>query len=160
MTHFVIMSVFTLVVLAGSTVATQPEPFTFAGLSPHTTSAELKQRYPRSLVNGELVYLSAQESHDSISTIGLKSAGARRHLSITFEQSQPGGRPTYPACEPLLSILTARYGSPTNVIDAQEERARNRRFEWKTSTELLALGCFRMPSQPLYAERLTITSDR
>jgi hypothetical protein len=150
---------FAFVLVAGPAVAAQPEPFTFAGLSGDTTIAELKQRYPQSVVVGQLVYVSARESHDSISTIGMSSTGARRNLTVTFEQRQPSGSPTYPACEKLLSTLTARYGPP-NVIEAQEERARNRRFEWKTSTESLTLGCFQLPSQPLYAERLTIASDR
>ena len=156
----VIVSVITFVLLAGSTVAAQPEPFSFAGLSLNTTIAELKRKYPRAMVVGELVYLTAQESHDGITTIGLSGTGARRSLTVTFEQRQPGGTNTYPACEKLVSTLTERYGSPTNVIDAQEERARNRRFEWKRSTETLTLSCFRISSQPLYAERLTMTSDR
>jgi hypothetical protein len=150
----------TLALFAWSVWTAQTESFTFADLSLKTTMAELKMRYPRSTALETVIYLSDEESHDHISTIGLSSNGAVRTLVITFERQQRGGRPTYPSCETLLSLLKQRYGSPANVVDAQEGRARNRRFEWKTSAESLTLGCFRMPRQPLYAERLTIASAR
>ena len=149
----------TLLLLAWSVLAAQTESFTFAGLSPRTTTAELKKRYPRSTAVDTLVYLSDEESHDHISTIGLSSNGAARTLTITFEQ-QRGRTATYPLCEQSLSRLKERYGNPANVVDGQEERAQNRRFEWNTPSESLRLHCFQMPRQPLYAERLTITSSR
>jgi hypothetical protein len=132
--------------------------FNFAGLSLSTTMAELTKRYPRSMVLDTFVYLSDEDSHDDISTIGLSRNGDVRTLTITFERQHPAGRPTYPLCEKLLSLLEERYRNPANVVDAQEERARNRRFEWKTSAESLRLSCFQMARQPLYAERLTIAS--
>ena len=149
----------TLSLLACSVLAAQPEPFSFAGLNLKTTMAELKGRYPRSTALDTLVYLSDEESHDHIATIGLTSTGAVRTLTITFER-QRGARATYPSCERSLSGLRERYGNPAHIVDAQEERAQNRRFQWNTSTESLTLHCFRMPRQPLYAERLTITSSR
>jgi len=139
--------------------AAQPESFTFAGLNLKTTMADLKKRYPSSMALDTLVYLSDKESHDHISTIGLSSNGAARTLTITFEQQRQGSA-TYPSCEQSLSRLKERYGNPTNVANTQEERARNRRFEWTTATESLTLNCFQMPRQPLNAERLTITSSR
>jgi hypothetical protein len=148
-----------LALLAGSVLAAQPESFTFAGLNLKTTMADLKKRYPSSIALDTLVYLSDEESHDHISTIGLSSNGAARTLTITFERRRRG-RATYPSCGQSLSRLKERYGNPANVMDAQEERVRNRRFEWNTSTESLTLSCFRIPRQPLYAERLTITSSR
>jgi hypothetical protein len=155
----------TLALLASSLLAAQTETFTFAGLSLKTTMAELKKRYPRSTALDTLVYLSDEESHDHISTIGLSSSSGARTLTITFEPAtferrRRGRVATYPSCEKSLSRLKGRYGNPADVVDAQEERARNRRFEWKTSTESLTLNCFRMPRQPLYAERLTITAGR
>ena len=133
-----------LVLLACSVLAARTEAFTFAGLSLETTMADLKKRYPRSTAIDALVYLSEEEAHDSISTIGLSSEGAARALTITFERRRQG-RATYPSCERLLSRLKERYGSPVNVTTAQEERARNWRFEWSTSAESLTLNCFRMP---------------
>ena len=130
--------------------------FAFAGLSPNTTMAELKKRYPKSTALDALVYLSDEESHDHISTVGLSSNGAVRTIAIAFEQ-QRQGRATYPACEQLLARLKAQYGNPATATEAQEERARNRRFEWKTSSESLTLNCFQMPRQPQYAERLTMS---
>jgi hypothetical protein len=147
----------TLALLACSVLAAQTESFIFAGLSLNTTMADLKKRYPRSTALDTLLYLSNEESHDHISTIGLSSSGAARTLTITFER-QRQGRATYPSCGDSLSRLKERYGNPTHVTEASEERARNWRFEWNTSTESLALSCFRMPRQPQYAERLTITS--
>ena len=70
------------------------------------------------------------------------------------------GRSLWDALAECFSRLRERYGNPANVMDAQEERAQNRRFQWNTSTESLTLNCFRMPRQPLCAERLTITSSR
>ena len=147
-----------LALLAWSVLAAQPESFTFAGLNLKTTMADLKKRYPSSTALDTLVYLSDEESHDHISTIGLSGNGAARTLTITFERRR-GGRAAYPSCEQSLSRLKERYGNPANVVDAQEERARNRRFEWNTAMESLTLNCFRMPRQPLYAERLTITTS-
>ena len=131
--------------------------FAFAGLSLNTTMAELKKRYPKSTALDTLVYLSDEESHDHISTVGLSSNGAARTITIAFER-QIQGRATYPLCEQMLSRLKEQYGNPANAMDAQEERARNRRYQWKTSTESLTLNCFQLPRQPQYAERLTITS--
>ena len=148
-----------LALLACSVLAAQPESFTFAGLNLETTMADLKRRYPSSMALDTLVYLSDEESHDHISTIGLSSNSAARTLTITFERRRRG-RATYPLCGQSLSRLKESYGSPADVMDAQEERARQRRFKWNTSTESLTLACFQMPRQPLYAERLTITSSR
>ena len=120
---------------------------------------DLKKRYPRSTALDTPVYLSDEESHDYISTIGVSGNGAARTLIITFERRRRG-RATYPPCAQSLSRLKERYGNPANVMEAEEERARNRRFKWNTSTESLTLNCFRMPREPLYAERLTITSSR
>jgi hypothetical protein len=148
----------TMLVLAASSVSeAQTRAFVFAGLSLKTTMAELKQRYPHSTFVDTLVYVSDKESHDDISTIGLSTDSRLRTLVITFER-QRGGRPTYPACENLVAFITNQYGRPANIVDAQEEQARNRRFEWKTSGESLTLNCFRLPQQPLSAERLTIAS--
>jgi hypothetical protein len=149
----------TFTLLAQSLAAAPTEPFSFAGLTLKTTMADLQTRYPRSTALDTVVYVSTEETHDHISTIGLSSNGAARTLSIAFEREQRGGRAMYPSCEKLLGVLTDRYGTPANVVDAQEEKAHNRRFHWKRSAERLTLSCFRMPRQPLYAERLTIASD-
>ena len=146
-----------LVLTASSALEAQTRAFVFAGLSLKTTLAELKQRYPQSTFLDTLVYVSEKESHDDISTIGLSSNGRMRAIAISFER-QRSGKPTYPACDRLVAYLTKQYGTPANVIDAQEEQARNRRVEWKTSEESLTLSCFRRAQQPLYAERLTIAS--
>jgi hypothetical protein len=148
-----------LALLAWSAMSAQTARFTFAGLSLETTMEELTKRYPHSTAIGTRVYLSDEESHDHISTIGLSSNGAARTLVITFER-QRGGRAAYPSCEPSLSRLKQRYGDPTRVVEATEERALNRRFEWTTSIESLTLHCFRMPREPLYAERVTISASR
>ena len=131
--------------------------FDFAGLNLNTTMADLKKRYPKSTALDTLVYLSDEESHDHISTVGVSRNGPARTITIAFER-QIQGRATYPLCEQLVSRLKARYGNPANATDAQEERARNRRFEWKTSAESLTLSCFQGPRQPRYAERLTMAS--
>ena len=146
-----------LALLGWTVLAAQPEFFTCAGLDLETTLADLKKRYPSSVAVDTLVYLSDEESHDHISTIGLRSNGPARTLTITFERRREG-RVTYPSCGQSLSRLKERYGSPANVVDAQEERALKRQYEWTTPTEALTLDCFRMPRQPLYAERLTIRS--
>ena len=117
--------------------------------------AELKKKYPRSTFLDTVVYLSNEESHDGIATIALGADGSGRTLTIAFER--PGNTPAYPLCEKLLAALKNRYGNPASTTDFQEERARNRRSEWKTGTESMALSCFEMPRQPSYAERLTIT---
>jgi hypothetical protein len=135
----------------------QTRAFVFAGLTLKTTMAELKQRYPRSTFLDALVYVSEEESHDNISTIALSNSGRMRTIAVTFERHR-AGRPTYPPCEQLVTSLTNQYGGPANIVDAQEEQSRNRRFEWKTSGESLTLVCFRLAQQPLYAERLTIAS--
>jgi len=83
----------------------QSRSFVFAGLSLNTTMADLNERYPRSTFVDTLVYVSEQESHDSISTIGLGHDGALHTLAITFER-QRAGRLTYPACEQLVSLIT------------------------------------------------------
>jgi len=137
----------------------QTPAFVFAGLSLKTTVAELKQRYPRSTFLDTLVYVTNEESHDDISTIGLGNNGRIRTIAITFER-QRAGRTTYPACDNLVALFTTQHGRPANIVDAQEEQSRNRRFEWKASGESLTLNCFRLPQQPLYAERLTIASGR
>ena len=137
--------------------AAQSRSFVFAGLSSNTTMAELKERYPRSTFVDTLVYVSEQESHDSISTIALGYNGALHTLTITFER-QRARRLTYPTCEQIVSVITNQYGAPTNVVDAQEEQTRNRQLQWKTAGESLTLHCFRLPKQPLYAERITIVS--
>ena len=137
----------------------QTPAFVFAGLSLKTTVAELKQRYPRSTFLDTLIYVSNEESHDDISTIGLGNNGRIRTIAITFER-QRAGRTTYPACDNLVALFTTQHGRPANIVDAQEEQSRNRRFEWKASGESLTLNCFRLPQQPLYAERLTIASGR
>lgn len=148
----------TTLALGGSSVlVAQDTAFVFAGLSLNTTMAELQQRYPRSTFLDSLVYLSEQDSHDGISTIGLAQNVPVRRLTITFER-QRAGKPTYPACESLVASITDRYGRPAAVADAQEEQARNRRFAWKSAGQSLTLNCFRFGSQPLYAERLTIAS--
>lgn len=148
----------TFALFAWSVLAAQTDSFTFAGLGLNTTMAELKQRYPKSHAVEALVRLSDEESHDHISTIGLSSNRGVRTLAITFERQQRGRKPTYPSCDSLQAPLRERYGDPASIVDTQEERARNRRFEWKTPAETLTLRCFRMPRQPLYAERLTISS--
>ena len=94
----------TLVVLAQSVAAAQTERFSFAGLSLNTTMADLQTRYPRSTALDTVVYVSTEETHDHISTIGLSSNGAARTLSIAFEREQRGGRATYPSCEKLLGV--------------------------------------------------------
>ena len=141
-----------------SVLAAQTDSFTFAGLSLKTTMAELKQRYPKSHAQEALIRLSDEESHDHISTIGLSTNRGVRTLALTFERQQRGGKPTYPLCDDLQLPLRDRYGDPVSIVDTQQERERNRRFEWKTPTETLMLRCFRMPRQPLYAERLAISS--
>ena len=148
-----------LALLGWTVLAAQPESFTFAGLNLKTTMADLKKRYPNSVAVDTLIYLSDEESHDHISTIGVSSNGPARTLTITFERRREG-RATYPSCGQSLSRLKERYGTPANVLDAQEERALKRRYQWTTATEALTLDCFRMPRQPLYAERLTIASGR
>ena len=149
----------TLTVLAQSPAAAPTEPFSFAGLSLKTRMADLQTRYPRSTALETMVYVSTEETHDHISTIGLSSNGVARTLSIAFEREQRDGRATYPSCKKLLGVLRDRYGTPANVVDAQEEQAHNRRFQWERPGERLTLSCFRMPGQRLYAERLTIASD-
>ena len=103
-----------------------------------------------------LVYLSNEESHDGISTIGLAKDDRGATLTIMFERQ--GQKPMYPLCEKLVAKLKNGYGNPLNVIDSREERAQNRRLEWKNATGSMTLSCFAMPRQPSYAERLTITS--
>ena len=149
----------TLALLGWTVLAAQPESFTFAGLNLKTTMADLKKRYPSSVAVDNLVYLSDEESHDHISTIGLSGNGPSRTLTITFERRREG-RVTYPSCEQSVSRLKERYGSPAHVMDAQEERALKRRYEWITAIEALTLDCFQMPREPLYAERLTIRSSQ
>ena len=146
-----------LALLVWSVLAAQTRSFMFAGLSLKTTMADLKQRYPRSMFVDTLVYVSGKESHDGISTIGLSDNGRVRAIAITFER-QDDNRPTYPACEKVLAVLTKQYGKTANVVDGQEEQSRNRRFAWKNSAESLTLSCFQVSQQPLYAERLTIAS--
>ena len=160
MSRIVTVHIAVVLALAASSVSEAQTPaFVFAGLSLKTTVAELKQRYPRSTFLDTLVYISNEESHDDISTIRLSNNGRTRTISITFER-QRAGSATYPACDNLVALLTNEYGKPANVVDAQEEQSRNRRFEWKTPGESLTLNCFRLPQQPLYAERLTIASGR
>jgi hypothetical protein len=115
----IIYACVTLMVLARSLVAAQTDPFSFAGLGLNTTMGDLQTRYPRSTALDTLVYVSKEESHDHISTIGVSSNGVARILSISFGREQRGGRPTYPSCEKLLAVLTGRYGTPANVVDAQ-----------------------------------------
>ena len=148
----------TFTLLAQSLPAAPTELFSFAGLSLETTIADLRTRYPRSTAVEAVVYLSTEETHDHISTIGVNSNGGHRTLNIAFEREQRGGRAAYPSCEKLLGVLTDRYGTPAHVVDAQEEQAHNRRFQWERPGERLTLSCFRMPGQRLYAERLTIAS--
>jgi len=56
-------------------------------------------------------------------------AGAAGRLRLIFER--PAGaniakQPTYPKCEHVLSVLKTNYGSPAEVEELSEERARNR----------------------------------
>jgi hypothetical protein len=136
---------------------TQLVSYSFAGLSPRTTMSELKIRYPGSLALDGLMHLTEGESHDHISTIAVSSDGVVRTLTVTFEREHANG-PTYPECDKVVASLTGRYGAPGGVVDAPEERAQNRRFEWRTRGETMTLSCFRMPRQPMYAERLAIAS--
>ena len=148
-----------MIVLCGSLAGLQSARFSFAGLDLGVTMKDLRLKYPQSQVlDDRLVYLSEKESHDHISTIGLSGTGSARSLQITFERRQRDGKATYPPCQKLLSGLEQRYGRPARIVDGQEEQARNRRFEWNTSAETLTLGCFEMPRQPLYVERITIAS--
>jgi hypothetical protein len=136
-------------------VVAQIDTFDFAGLSLRATMEELKVKYPRSTPTDGFIYLSDQDSHDDISTIGVSGPGSARTLTIHFER-QRKGTPAYPACEKVLAHVQRRYGRPARIVDAQEEQSRNRRFEWNTTAETLTLSCFRMPRQSLYAERITI----
>lgn len=133
--------------------------YSFAGLSPHTTMVELKARYPSSPAVGGLIHVAENESHDGVSTVAVRTEGAVKILSITFERAH-GSERRYPLCEKMLGALAGQYGAPSNVVEAQEERARNRRYEWAALGETMTLSCFSLPRQPMYAERLVISSPR
>jgi hypothetical protein len=149
-----VIKMFASMLLTCSVVA-QTDTLSFAGLSLRATMEELRVKYPHSTGIDELMYLSDQDSHDDISAIGLSGSRSARTLTIHFER-QRNGTAVYPACENLLATVERRYGRPAKIVDAQEEQARNRRFEWNTTAETLTLRCFRMPPKPLYAERITI----
>jgi hypothetical protein len=145
--------------LACCLASMQPAHFTFAGLDLSLTAKDLKAKYPRShFVDETLMQLRENESHDHISTIALSGSGGAKTLRIFFERTHPAGKPIYPRCDDVLGVLQKRYGRPANIVDAAEEQALNRRFEWNRSVERLTLICFRMPRQPLFASELTIAS--
>ena len=146
------------VLLCSLLTAAQPERFSFAGLSLTVTMKDLLLKYPTSTVSDQRISVSAEDSHDDIGAIAVSDMGPGPTVTIYFERLQRNGDPVYPPCAKLLSGLERRYGRPGSTMDAQEEEARNRRFVWNTSTESLTLSCFRMPRQPLYAERITITT--
>jgi hypothetical protein len=149
----------TLILFVCHLAGTQVAHFSFAGLDLGLTTKDLRVKYPRSSVVGDtLVHLSDTDAHDHISSIALSGSGAAKRLRIFFERNQQTGRPIYPRCEDVLTVLQKRYGSPTNIVDAAEEQALNRRFEWNAARETLTLMCFRMPRQPLYASELNIAS--
>src|SRR5687767_1145481 len=97
----------------------QIDTFSFAGLSLRATMEELRMKYPRSTAIEGLIYLSDQDSHDHISTIGLSGSGSARTLTIHFER-QRNGTAAYPACEKVLADVERRYGRPARIADAQE----------------------------------------
>ena len=143
----------------GCVAGMQPARFSFGGLDLGMSVKDLRSRYPQSeIVDDGLVYVSEKDSHDHISTIQLSGGRPARILHIAFERRGRDGAPSYPQCANVLSALQQRYGRPASVIDAREERARNRRFDWKAPAETLTLRCFRMPREPLYAESITMES--
>ena len=146
------------ILIVGSVATMGVERFSFAGLSLATTLVDLKKKYARSTFVDQLMHVSDEDAHDGLGTVALGLIGGRQTLTLTFERQRRGARPSYPACAQMLSALERRYGRPAKTIDAAEEQARNRRFEWTSATESLTLSCFRMPRQPLYAERITISA--
>ena len=107
------MSIYNLVIFL-PVLMTQLAPYTFAGLSPQTTMAELKTRYPRSLALNELIYLAAEESHDHVSRVALSTNGVARTLTVTFEREQPEATARTPCakrCCRLSEADMARRGT-------------------------------------------------
>ena len=139
------------------------EELTFAGLSRPTTVDQLKKRYPTSSMVGNYMYVSNADSHDHIYGIEIPATDTSGRLRLAFERMTgegATGRPMYPACAQILSILKKRYGSPTKVEQFSEEISRNRRLSWMKHGEILALHCFRISSNAFLAEAVTITGPR
>lgn len=148
-----------LLLCAGNAVA---DEFAFAGLSIGTTIQELKSRYPNSLMGGNYVYVSEADSHDHIYGIEIPGPNPGGRLRLSFERSRElshDGNPQYPSCHQVLSIVQARYGTPTRVEEFAEESSWNRRLSWTKGREVLSLHCFRSRQGTLLAEALTITAS-
>ncbi len=137
--------------------------FSFAGLNRKTTLRELKTRYPNSPMVGNYVYVSRADSHDHIYGIEIPGSNPQGRLRLTFERPRDlsrDGRPQYPSCQQIFSILEASYGPPAKVEKFTEERSLNRRISWTKGDEVLWLLCFRMESGKFFAEALTVTAHR
>jgi hypothetical protein len=133
--------------------------FEFAGLTRRTTIEQLRQRYPKSSLVGSYMYVAATDSHDHIYGVEVPRPDGTGRLRLSFERPAdvpPARTARYPRCDALASALKARYGSPANVEEFSEERARNRRLSWHGPSEILALHCFRVDGKAFLAEALSV----
>lgn len=155
-------SVSMALVVAMLTVGANPshaEEMSFAGISRHTSMAELTRRYPHSQVTGTYLYVAAVDSHEQIFGIGLPSIASPGRLLLSFEQppDAASGKPAeYPDCPTIAQSLEERYGPPWKERVYVEEELLNYQHWWRQGPEVLSLLCFSKHGGAWLAKSLNI----
>jgi hypothetical protein len=144
----------TAATIAAATLSAQPRGFSFVGIGLDSDLGAVAARYPRSLRNGDLIYVDPLDTSDHISTIALSGSGRSRRLRVTFETVRDG-RNDYPPCGAVQLTLDARYGAPM-IRTFMEEAVRRADRQWQSATEEMTLVCFEGGRGQLLAEAVVI----
>jgi hypothetical protein len=65
----------TAATIAAATLSAQPRGFSFVGIGLDSDLGAVAARYPRSVRNGDLIYVDPLDTSDHISTIALSRSG-------------------------------------------------------------------------------------
>jgi len=141
---------------AAVVTAAQARVFSFAGVGLGSDLSQVARRYPRSLKNGDILYVDPADTTDHISTIALSGAGPSRRLRVTFELER-GGRKDNPACADVQRMLDAQFGVPT-IRTFREEAVERADRQWRSATEEMTLVCFAGPRRAWLAEAVVINA--
>ena len=153
---FKVMCVLANLAVSVVALASQPAPFSFAGVTLDSDLDQIAIRYPHSTRAGQYIRVAPEDSHDHISAIEISGAGPSRRVRISFEIRREGQRPDYPTCAQVQRKLEQQFGPPGRIRRFAEEASQRADRHWTHRAEALMLICFAGAGGRLFAEAVQI----
>ena len=116
---------------------------------------DLKRVFPTSLILNEEVWVSENDSRDSVYYIRRTYMKDRTEIKMVLEKPdkllpkkprtwEEGHYAKFPPCNDVLTKLVNQYGKPVKERSSWEERLKNNFRIWSYGSEYLELTCYQI----------------